>query len=183
MRTSSTSKVTKQHVIALLNEYAELKQKINLLEYELKCSALSGEELIEAMALRPLALNGVSVNGGAVSDPTVKIATEYERILIGMDEETKAAVESELRVLQATVDRVDFYVHLLPPEQAEVIRGYYMEGKTWPELEKQFDKSVRTLSDHRDKGIEALARMFQYIGSRTTKTRKSDNSVKEMGQM
>lgn len=69
------------------------------------------------------------------------------------------------------MDRIDFYVALLPPEQAEVIRGHYMEGKSWPVLEQELSKSVRTLSDHRDKGIDALTRMFHYISTRVTKAK------------
>lgn len=183
MKTVNTSKVAKEYVTSLLNDYIGLQQKIHLLEYELKCSTLSGEDLIEAMALRVPVLNGVAVKGGSVSDSTARIATEYEQVLICMDNEVRASMESELHTLQATVGRIDFYVDLLPPEQAEVIRGYYMEGKSWPELEKKLHKAVRTLSDHRDKGVEALARMFQYIGSKVADAKKTRTSAKGASQM
>lgn len=171
MNTCETLKATRKYVTTLLGEYAELQQKIELLKYELQCSTISGDELIEAMVLRPLAPSGIAVNSSAVSDPTARVATEYERVLLGMSEEAKASVEHDLRILQATVDRLDFYVQLLPPEQAEVIRGYYMENKSWPVLEQELGKSTRTLTDHRDKGVDALARMFQYIGSKAARAK------------
>ena len=171
MNTSETSKGTRTYVTTLLGKYMELQQRIKLLEYELKCSTISGDEMIEAMVLRPLALNGISVTGSGVSDSTAKVAAEYENALFGLTEEAKASIENELRALQATVGRIDFYVALLPPEQAEVIRGHYMEGKSWPVLEQELSKSVRTLSDHRDKGIDALTRMFHYISTRVTKAK------------
>lgn len=169
MNTSETLRATRKYVTTLLGKYMELQQKIKLLQYELKCSAISDDELIEAMVLRPIALNGISVTSSGTSDSTAKVATEYENILFGMSEDAKSSVEKELRILQAAVDRLDFYVNLLPPEQATVIRGHYMEGKSWPTLEQELNKSVRTLTDHRDKGIDALSRMFDYVGSRTTK--------------
>lgn len=171
LNTCETLKATRKYVTTLLGEYAELQQKIELLKYELQCSTISGDELIEAMVLRPLAPSGIAVNSSAVSDPTARVATEYERVLLGMSEEAKASVEHDLRILQATVDRLDFYVQLLPPEQAEVIRGYYMENKSWPVLEQELGKSTRTLTDHRDKGVDALARMFQYIGSKAARAK------------
>lgn len=174
MNTSEGPRTTKKYVTTLLQKYAELQQKIKLLEYELKCSTVSGDQLIEAMALRPATLNGVAVSGGSTPDSTARIATEYENILFGMNEEAKTAVENELQALRNTVDRLNFYVQLLPQEQGDVIRGYYMEGKNWPTLEQELGKSTRTLSDHRDKGIDALAKMFQYIGSRGLKTKRRE---------
>lgn len=183
MNTSETPKETRKHVIALLSKYAELQQQIKLLKYELECSTVSGDELIEAMVLRPIALNTVAASGGTVSDSTARVATEYESVLLGMSKEARASVERDLRILQATVDRLDFYVQLLPPEQAEVIRGYYMEGKSWPVLEQELGKSTRTLADHRDKGLDALAKMFQYIGSKVRKTSQTTDSEKGVSAM
>lgn len=179
LNTNETFKETRKYVTTLLGKYAELQQKIELLKYELRCSTISGDELIEAMVLRPLAPSGIAVSGNAVSDPTARVATEYERVLLGMSEDAKASVERDLSILQATVDRLDFYVQLLLPEQAEVIRGYYMENKSWPVLEQELGKSTRTLTDHRDKGVDALTKMFQYIGSKASRAKRPLHSKKE----
>lgn len=52
----------------------------------------------------------------------------------------------------------------LEKKQAEVIRKYYFEEKTWPEIQKEMHISSRTLSKYRDDGLDALAAMGQYMG-------------------
>lgn len=164
-----TSKTGRQRIISLLEEYPEIKQKMALLEYELENTAVSENELIEAMALRPSDMTEVTSGSNSVSDPTARIAMEYKDVLSGLDEEAKASAEHELKTLRNIVDRLNFYIKCLPQSQEAVIRGYYIEGKTWAELEKELDVSTRTLLDHRDKGVDALVRMFQYISSRGKK--------------
>ncbi len=159
----------RQRIISLLEEYPEMMQKIALLEYELKSTAVSETELIEAMALHPADPTGVTSRSNSVSDPTARIAMEYQDVLSGLDEEAKEAATQELNALRSIVDRLNFYVGCLPATQATVIRGYYLEGKTWTELEAELEISPRTMADHRDKGVNGLARMIQYIGSRGKK--------------
>ena len=51
----------------------------------------------------------------------------------------------------------------LDKKQAEVIRKYYFEEKTWPELQKEMHASSRTLVKRRDDGLTALMAMGQYM--------------------
>ena len=52
----------------------------------------------------------------------------------------------------------------LEKKQAEVIRKYYFEEKTWPEIQKEMHISSRTLSKYRDDALAALAALGQYMG-------------------
>jgi len=52
----------------------------------------------------------------------------------------------------------------LEKKQAEVIRKYYFEEKTWPEIQKEMRISSRTLSKYRDDALDALVSMGQYMG-------------------
>ena len=43
----------------------------------------------------------------------------------------------ELAILRGRIEKLEFYVAQLDKRQAEVIRKYYFEEKTWPELQKE----------------------------------------------
>ena len=60
-------------------------------------------------------------------------------------------------------EKLEFYVAQLDKKQAEVIRKYYFEEKTWPELQKEMHASSRTLVKRRDDGLTALMAMGQYM--------------------
>ena len=49
-------------------------------------------------------------------------------------------------------------------KQAEVIRKYYFEGKTWGELQREMHLAPRTLLKRRDDGLDALVSIYSYIG-------------------
>ena len=74
-------------------------------------------------------------------------------------------IEEELGTLEAHIAKLEFYVSQLKSDQSEVIRKYYFEEKTWAELQKELNLSVRTLLKRRDDGIKALMEMGNYIGN------------------
>ena len=155
---------TRENVIELLRTYPKLQKKIRLLEYErLHPSKVSQDEVISELALgHPL--TGVVGAAGHISNKTMQIALNFQDEADRLNYETVLEIGRELHVLQQRVEKIEFYVSQLEKKQAEVIRKYYFEEKTWPEIQKAMHISSRTLSKYRDDGLDALSAMGQYMG-------------------
>lgn len=155
---------TREDVIELLKTYPQLQRKINLLEYErLHPSKVSQDEVISELALgHPL--TGTVGSAGYISNKTMQIALNFQDETDRLNYETILEIDQELHTLRSRIEKLEFYVDQLEKKQAEVIRKYYFEEKTWPEIQKAMHISSRTLSKYRDDGLDALSAMGQYMG-------------------
>ena len=72
-------------------------------------------------------------------------------------------IAQELHAVERQISKLEFYVSQLEEKQAEVIRKYYFEGKTWPELQQEMHLAPRTLIKRRDDGLDALADIYTYL--------------------
>lgn len=155
---------TREDVIELLKTYPILQKKINLLEYErLHPSKVSQDEVISELALgHPL--TGIVGSAGHISNKTMQIALNFQDEADRLNYQTILEIDQELHALQQRIEKLEFYVSQLEKKQAGVIRKYYFEEKTWPEIQKEMHISSRTLSKYRDDGLDALCAMGQYMG-------------------
>lgn len=154
---------TKEDVIALLKTYPKLQRKINLLEYErLHPSRVSQDEVISGLAFAH-SLEGGTIQPGHISNKTMQIALKFQDETDRMNYATILEIDQEVHALKCRIDKLDFYVSQLEKKQAEVIRKYYFEEKTWNEIQKELHVSSRTLVKRRDDGLEALVSMGQYM--------------------
>ncbi len=154
---------TKEDVIALLKTYPQLVKKIKLLKYERQHPAqVSTQEVISGLALSH-PLDGGAGAPGHISNKTMQIALNFREEADRMNYETVMEIDQELIGLRSRVEKLDFYIAQLDRKQAEVIRKYYFEEKTWPELQKEMHASSRTLVKRRDDGLAALVAMGQYL--------------------
>ena len=154
---------TKEDVIALLKTYPQLKKKINLLEYERQHPAqVSSQEVISGLALAHPISEGPGA-AGHISNKTMQIALNFQEETDRLNYATVMEIDQELAILRGRIEKLEFYVAQLDKRQAEVIRKYYFEEKTWPELQKEMHASSRTLVKRRDDGLTALAAMGQYM--------------------
>ena len=118
--------------------------------------------MIGALALaRPL---GGGSQAGRISDKTMRIATTFRDEQERLNCTAVMDISEELGTLEARIAKLEFYVAQLKPDQSEVIRKYYFEGKSWPELQRELKLSIRTLLKRRDSGIDALVEMGNYMG-------------------
>lgn len=155
---------TREDVIKLLITYPQLQKKINLLEYErLHPSKISEDEVISGLAFAH-PLEGGTITTGHISNKTMQIALNFQDETERLNYATILEIDQELHVLQQRIEKIEFYVSQLEKKQAEVIRKYYFEEKTWPEIQKAMHISSRTLSKYRDDGLDALSAMGQYMG-------------------
>ena len=139
-----------------LKGYPQLKKKAALLRYEQEHPArISDSEVIDSMALSAPMGSGVR-RSGFISDRTMQIAAQFRDKRERLNQETIMEIEQELHSVEFLVSRLD-------PRQAEVIRRYYFEGRTWGELQQEMHLSPRALIKRRDEGVDALARIYDYL--------------------
>ncbi len=154
---------TREDVAALLKTYPKLQKKINLLEYErLHPNRVSQDEVISGLALAH-PLEGGTGQPGHISDKTMQIALNFQDEADRLNYATILEIDQELQMLRNRIHKLEFYVSQLDKRQAEVIRKYYFEEKTWPEIQKELRVSSRTLVKRRDDALDALASMGQYM--------------------
>ena len=154
----------KKQIMKLLETYPVRERQIALLHYEMQHSArVSPEEVSDSMALGHG--NGMGGSGkGHISNKTMQIALNFQDETDRLNYETILEIDQELHTLRNRIEKLEFYVDQLEKKQAEVIRKYYFEEKTWPEIQKAMHISSRTLSKYRDDGLDALSAMGQYMG-------------------
>lgn len=139
----------REDVIALLKMYPKLQRKVRLLEYErLHPPKVSQNEVINGLALSH-PLDGGTSSAGHISDKTMQIALNFQDETDRLNYATVLEIDQELHILKNRIAKLEFYVEQLDKKQADVIRKYYFEEKTWPEIQKEMHISSRTLSKYR----------------------------------
>ena len=93
----------------------------------------------------------------------MQIALNFQDETDRLNYATVLEIDQELHILKNRIAKLEFYVEQLEKKQADVIRKYYFEEKTWPEIQKEMHISSRTLSKYRDDGLDALSAMGQYM--------------------
>lgn len=154
----------REQVIDDLKQYPELKKKVILLRYEQEHPAkISDSEVIDSMALSRPVSDGIRP-AGFISDKAMRIATQFRDKKDRLNQETIMEIAQELYTVEQQISKLEFYVSQLEEKQAEVIRKYYFEGKTWGELQREMHLAPRTLLKRRDDGLDALVSIYSYIG-------------------
>ena len=100
-------------VVKLLEEYPAMKKKIDLLQYELeRTKAVPSSEFLVAMTFGRGSMESCRSTSD-VSDPTLRIAMNYENTADRLKSEAVKDIISELEPLNEVVDRLEHYVLLL----------------------------------------------------------------------
>ena len=149
----------REKIIELLKDYPRMKKKISLLRYELEHPVkLSPEEMIEAMSFAKG--SGEAHSSGTVSNKTLYIAMNYQQEAEKLRSEAAAEIISRLVELEQTVNKLEYYIGLLPEE---LVRLYYFEHKPLLDLVDYFKVSIWSVRKLRDNAVEHLAMMYDYV--------------------
>ncbi len=147
-------------VLSMLENYISNARMIALLRFELDHSfRVSAEDAISAMNFAHG--DGGSASTGHISDKTAYIMMRYQDEMKEANEELNGKVATQLWDLEQKQERLLFYVSLLEPNQEEVIRLHYFEGKSRDAVCEQLDISSSTYDKTRKKGVDRLAEMYE----------------------
>ena len=157
------NKEIREKVLGLLRGYPRMQQEIALLRYQLDhLSLVSGDDMIESMNFsHGDSLSGVSNPG--VSNKTQNIALNYQAATTRESEELRDGLRRNLHELEAQCDELLRRIGLLESRQADVLRLYYVERKTWAETADAMYISERTAQRIRDNAIFELCRIFEAL--------------------
>jgi predicted DNA-binding protein YlxM (UPF0122 family) len=61
------------------------------------------------------------------------------------------------------VERLEYYLSLLPQMDAEVIRWYYFDELGWAEIADHISAAVKTAQRRRKRGLEELTRYYSIM--------------------
>ena len=151
----------RDYVIYLLEHYNQMKSEIDTLKFELRnLNRMKDTEMIEAMTFSSPLRDGEKVDSGSVSDKTTEIALDYREKLERLQREAQQSINSRLRDLCDSTERLDFYISKLPAVQASVLREYYFEDYSWRDLQELKGVSAKTLIRYRDEAVRRLTEMY-----------------------
>ena len=145
--------------MTLLQNYRATKRKIEQLRYELEHpTRVTPDEMIEAMNFAKG--DGEGRPSGSVSNKTLYIAMNFQSAADEANASLTHDLVSRLVPLEQEINRLEHYVALLEPRQAEVIRLAYFEGHTWQQISAKTQITTRTLYKIRNQAVEELAEMY-----------------------
>ena len=145
--------------LPLLENYRNDTQTIESLRYALDHAArISPEETISAMNFAHS--DSIGNVTGHISDKTAYIALHYQQETATVNQESHGKLAAQLWDMEQTRERLHFYVSLLEPRQAEVIRLHYFDGKTRGEICAALGIATRTYDKRRKGGVERLCEMY-----------------------
>lgn len=152
----------KKQITRLLETYPERERQIALLHYEMQHSArVSPEEIIDGMALG----HGDGMGGGSkghISNKTLYIALNYQERTDCMNAEAANEIAQRLLELEGEQDRLCYYVSLLEKREAEALRLFYFEGRSWEETAKEIGVVLRSVYKIKSKAISHLTDLYVY---------------------
>lgn len=154
----------KAQVLKMLENYPMNIRRIGQLRYELEHPALvSPAEIMEAMTFAKGTGEG-SRPVGYVSDKTLYIAMNYQETAASLNNESREEIISKLIPLEREVDRLEYYVRLLPEHQATLLRRHFFDSVGWSELCSEMRLSPKTLRKLREEAVDALTEMYEFAG-------------------
>lgn len=152
------------YVLDLLKNYNTMKREQESLQFERsRLEQMKAEETIEAMTFS--SSQEERVDSGGISNKTADIALNYKQCHVELKARLLSEVDSRLRWINDTLERLDFYIGSLEAHQASILRDYYFEGYTWRELQDLRGVTDKTLMKHRNDAVKALVLKYSRLKS------------------
>lgn len=154
----------KTYVVGLLESYQKREKQIELLHYELAHPVqIAANEMIEALALAH-GDGGMGHSASHASDKTLYIALNYQAQADHMNEDAAEEIVGQLVTLEREQERLNYYVSLLKPRHAQVLRLLFFEGYSQEECANQLGIATRTVRRIKDEAIAELVEMYTFTG-------------------
>lgn len=97
---------------------------------------------------------------GHISDKTLYIALNYQDKVDKLNSSVVDEVAGQLIKTEQEQSRLEYYVSLLEPRQAEVIRRIYFKPESQGAVAKALNISVRTVQVVKAQAIDAFAELY-----------------------
>lgn len=97
---------------------------------------------------------------GRISDKTLYIALYYQDKVDKLNSSVVDEVAGQLIETEQEQSRLEYYVSLLEPRQAEVIRRFYFKPESQGAVAKALNISVRTVQVVKAQAIDALVELY-----------------------
>ena len=91
-----------------------------------------------------------------------------------MNSDTAEEVVGQLVTLEREQERLNYYVSLLNPRHAELLKLLYFEGYSLEECAKKLEIATRTVRRIKDDAIEELTEMYSFTGEIANKKYPED---------
>lgn len=154
-------KEIKKQVEFILHSYPTMKKDIQLLEFELdRINVSLHPEIIESMVLGHSDQERVS--GSRISDKTANIAVEH------VDSQRNSRYHAIATLLHNTrfeLNRLEYYLSMLPEGEAAVIKMFYFDGLAWADIMKEASRSYATMKRRKKDGLDKLIHYYSIIDS------------------
>lgn len=140
--------MTKENIINMLKEYLENDRMIEILKEEMKCIEETGVSAID------YSLDRIS--------KTYKFSSQTENSaminIIDKDkhQEQLEELQNDIKVLNHRIKIADNMLHLLANDERDVIYKYYVEGKTFEQINREMYLTYKQIRNRRDTGIDNL---------------------------
>ena len=139
-----------------LNRYSGMKTELEMLCYELnRLTAPLSTEVIEGSVLSHP--NFERVSGSHITDKTADIVVEH---VSGQQDVRYHVLTAMIRQLNTELQRLEYYVSLLPAKEEEIIRLFYFDNLPWSEITGRLPVTQRTLESRTKSGLDKLLRYY-----------------------
>ena len=147
------------HVENILRNYTTMKNEVQVLEFELSCITPSlHPKVIENKVFSRSGSERVA--GSHISDKTADIAVEH---IDSQRNSVHHAMCALVRSNRLEISRLEYYISLIPADEADVIRLFYFEKLGWEVITRETDCSLSTLQRRKKRGMDKLARYYSIL--------------------
>ena len=141
-----------EYAAYLLQQYNVLQGRIAVLEAELTMQeALDEQDTTAMLSQEPI---GSETAEGA-------LALIQQEAVLRIQKTSPKSLSYKLQIYRGELSRLEKALASLPPLWEAVLRGLYIEGRTYLALEEQLAISQRSISRYRKKALAALGDFLQ----------------------
>ena len=101
---------------------------------------------------------------GHASDKTLYIALNYQAQIDHMRNDTTEEVAGQLVTLEREQEQLNYYVSLLGPRHAELLKLLYFEGYSQKACAQKLGIATRTVRRIKDDAIVELVELYSFAG-------------------
>ena len=149
----------KNKVENILNSYNKIKSELDVLKYELNTMVHPlHSEIIEAQVFSHSI--GEAVSSSSISDKTANIAIEH---VSSQQNARYHAMRLLIKTISVEISRLEYFMTLLPQNEALLLRQYYFEEKSWVEITAASAASQSTLQRRRNRAVLQLCGYYSLV--------------------